>query len=57
MRFGRTITGQTTRPAPAPGLGFESDKFDKAALDAHFDAFIGTLLQDRRRAAASRAAD
>ncbi|MCX6635608.1 MAG: glycosyl hydrolase, partial [Acidobacteria bacterium] len=24
MRFGRTITGQTTRPSPVPGLGFES---------------------------------
>jgi len=45
MRFGRTTTGQTTRPAPVPGLGFESDKFDRAALDAHFDAFIGTLLK------------
>jgi len=45
MRFGRTITGQTTRPAPVPGLGFESDKFDKAALDAHFESFVGTLLK------------
>jgi hypothetical protein len=45
MRFGRTTTGQTTRPAPAPGLGFECDKFDQAAIDAHFDAFIGTLLK------------
>lgn len=45
MRLGRTATGQTTRPAPAPGLGFESDKFDAAALDAHYDAFIATLLK------------
>jgi hypothetical protein len=45
MRFGRTITGQTTRPAPVPGLGFESDKFDKAALDAHFASFVETLLK------------
>jgi len=45
MRFGRTITGQTTRPAPQPGLGFETDKFDKAALDAHFAAFVAKLLQ------------
>jgi hypothetical protein len=45
LRFARTATGQTTRPAPAPGLGFESDKFDKAALDRHFEAFIGTLLK------------
>jgi hypothetical protein len=45
MRFGRTITGQTTRPSPVPGLGFESDKFDKGALDAHFESFVGTLLK------------
>ena len=45
MRFGRTITGQTTRPAPVPGLGLESDKFTKTALDAHFESFIGNLLK------------
>lgn len=45
MRFGRTITGQTTRPAPAPGLGLECDKFDQASVDLHFDSFIGSLLR------------
>ncbi len=30
----------------APGLGLECDKFDAAALDAHFDAFIGALLRE-----------
>ena len=44
LRFGRRTTGANTRPAPKPGLGFESDKFDRTALDAHFDAFIGKLL-------------
>jgi hypothetical protein len=44
MRLGRTLTGQTTRPAPDPGLGFESDKFDRAALDAHYSDFIQKLL-------------
>ena len=46
LRFGRTTTGQTTRPAPRPGLGFESDKFDRAALDAHYAAFIGEVLKE-----------
>jgi len=46
LRFGRTTTGANTRPAPEPGLGFECDKFDPAALDAHFDAFVGTLLRE-----------
>jgi hypothetical protein len=27
-----------------PGLGFEVDKFDTVAFDAHFDAYIGKLL-------------
>ena len=44
MRLGRTLTGQTTRPSPQPGLGFETDKFDRAALDAHFAAFIKKVL-------------
>lgn len=46
MRFGNTSTGATTRPAPVPGLGLESDKLDTTALNAHFDSFIGSLLRD-----------
>lgn len=46
LRFGRTSSGANTRPAPLSGLGLECDKFDTGALDAHFDAFIGTLLHD-----------
>ena len=52
LRFGRTATGANTRPAPVPGLGLECDKLDKAALDAHYDAFVGSLLREigpRRR--------
>ncbi len=45
LRFGRTSTGQTTRPAPAPGLGFESDKFSRAALTAHLNAYTDTLFK------------
>ena len=46
LRFGRTSNGANTRPAPAPGLGLECDKLDPAALDAHFEAFIGALLRE-----------
>jgi len=46
QRFVRTATGQTTRPAPLPGLGFESDKFDPAALDDHLEHFVGEILKD-----------
>jgi len=45
MRFGRRNNGAVTRPAPVPGLGFECDKFDAAAFDAHFEAYLGKLLQ------------
>jgi hypothetical protein len=46
LRFSRTSTGANTRPAPVPGLGLECDKFDRAALDAHYDAFVGGLLRE-----------
>jgi hypothetical protein len=46
LRFGRTSTGANTRPAPLPGLGLECDKLDKAALEAHFEQFLGTLMAD-----------
>lgn len=45
LRFGATITGQTTRPAPNPGLGFESDKFSAAAVASHLDDYVGTLIK------------
>jgi hypothetical protein len=45
VRFGATNNGATTLPAPAPGLGLESDKFSKTAFDAHFKDFIGPLLK------------
>src|SRR5690554_4162604 len=45
MRFVSRNNGAQTRPAPLPGLGFESDKFDKRALNNHLDYFIGGLLK------------
>ena len=44
MRFGRTLTGQTTRPAPQPGLGWESGKFEKTSVDAHFNQYLSPLF-------------
>lgn len=44
MRFGSRNNGAVTRPAPFPGLGFEVDKFDTVALNAHLDNYIGKLL-------------
>jgi hypothetical protein len=44
MRFGARNNGAITRPAPVPGLGFESDKFDTLALNHHLDTYVGRLL-------------
>lgn len=44
LRFVKRNNGAVTRPAPRPGLGFECDKFDTVAFDAHFDAYVGKLL-------------
>jgi len=49
MRFGRRNNGAITRPAPVPGLGFEADKFDTAAIDAHLNKYIGQLLEKTGR--------
>jgi hypothetical protein len=45
MRFVRRNNGAVTRPAPAPGLGFEADKFDTASFDAHYDTYVGKLIR------------
>ena len=45
VRLGVRSTGANTRPAPAAGLGLESDKFSKAALATHFQAYYDPLLK------------
>ena len=45
VRLGVRSTGANTRPAPAAGLGLESDKFSKEALATHFEAFFDPLLK------------
>jgi hypothetical protein len=44
MRFGSRNNGAITRPAPFPGIGFESDKFDTTALNAHLDIYLGKIF-------------
>jgi alpha-L-rhamnosidase len=44
MRFGKRNNGAVTRPAPAPGLGFECDKFDTTSFNDHFNAYVGKLI-------------
>jgi len=45
VRLTARSTGANTRPAPAAGLGLESDKFSKDALAKHFQAFFDPLLE------------
>ena len=45
MRFGSRNNGAVTRPAPLPGVGFEADKMDTTALNAHMASFTGKLLE------------
>ncbi|MDR3690640.1 MAG: glycosyl hydrolase [Fimbriimonas sp.] len=49
LRFGRALTGQTTRPAPAAGLGFETDKFETAGIDYHIAAFLDPIVKQTAR--------
>jgi hypothetical protein len=44
MRFGKRNNGAVTRPAPAPGLGFEADKFDTASFNSHYNTYAGKLI-------------
>jgi len=45
IRFGRRNNGAVTRPAPVQGLGFESDKFDTVALNAHLNEYTGKIFR------------
>jgi len=44
MRFVARNNGMMTRPAPTPGLGFEADKMDTAAIRAHLEHYPGKLI-------------
>ena len=45
MRFVARSTGQTTRPAPRTGHGFETNKFDRESYRRHWDNFQAKLLE------------
>ncbi|MFN8241136.1 MAG: glycosyl hydrolase [Bacteroidales bacterium] len=45
LRFVKRNNGAVTRPAPVPGLGFEADKLDTAAFRAHYNNYIGRLIE------------
>ncbi len=46
LRAGFTPSGQENHPAPPEGTGLECDKFNPAALDAHWAGFMQKLVAD-----------
>lgn len=51
LRFGYTSTGATNVIASPEGTGLEVDKFSPAAFKAHYDGFIGPVLDRAREVA------
>ena len=45
LRVGDAANGETCRPATPGGVGLEVDKFSRAALVRHFDAYMGRLAR------------
>ena len=43
IRYGMLPTGVTNSPASPEGKGLEIDKINKAAMQHHFDAFVGKI--------------
>ena len=44
MRFGQTSTGAKNLPASVEGLGLEVDKFSKAAVKGHYEAYMTKVV-------------
>ena len=45
LRTGTTPTGVTNAPASPEGTGLEVSKLDREAVEKHFDAYVGKLLE------------
>lgn len=45
LRTGMTPTGTTNSPAPPEATGYETDKMSRPHIEAHFDNFIGQILE------------
>jgi hypothetical protein len=45
LRFGYTSTGAKNIPATVEGTGLECDKFDPAALQFHFENYVGKIAK------------
>ena len=48
LRFGHTTTNTDNHPAPESGRGLECDKLSKEAVERHFNALMGRLIDENR---------
>lgn len=48
MRFGYTTTGAVNVPASPEGTGYEVDKFSKAAVEKHYNAYMRKIIDSAR---------
>ena len=46
LRFGHTTTGVENHPAPAGGLGLETDKLSRKATRFQFEALMGRIIKN-----------
>lgn len=46
LRFGFTTTAAVNQPSSKTGIGWECDKFDAAALEHHFAAYVGRIVAE-----------
>ena len=51
LRFGYTSTGAINVNGSPEGTGLEVDKFSASAFQAHYDGFIGPIIDDAREVA------
>ncbi len=45
IRMGKRVTGASSRPAPQPGIGLESNKMDTLAFKNHLNNYTDILLE------------
>ena len=45
IRFGYTNLSTKNHPAPPEATGLECDKFDRASIQLHFDAYVGKVIE------------
>lgn len=48
LRFGHTTTGEENAAGPFNATGLECDKLNKKGIQAHYDRFLGNILEEMK---------